>query len=148
MDRRRDRLIGLAVFVPAAILLGLAAWLEPSPLGFGTHEQLGLSGCVMLTHTGIPCPMCGMTTTFALMMDLRWFDGVSNQPMGAVIWVMTLATAAMSLSEVVWPRSLWSRFLNWADGKEVYLLSAFFLGLCLSWAFKVIHVTEMYDLFS
>jgi hypothetical protein len=50
-------------------LLGIAFWLEPSPRGFGTHLQLGLPQCSSYAWFGVPCPSCGMTTSWALVGD-------------------------------------------------------------------------------
>jgi hypothetical protein len=52
---------------------GVAFWLEPDPRGFGTHQKLGLPPCLFQLLFGIPCPNCGMTTSFAYFIrgDLR-----------------------------------------------------------------------------
>jgi hypothetical protein len=47
---------------------GVAAMLEPDSRGFGTHRQLGLPPCTVRLLFGIPCPSCGMTTSFAHLM--------------------------------------------------------------------------------
>ncbi len=52
-----------------ACLLMIAAWLKPDPAGMGTHTQLGLPGCSMFTFLGIRCPGCGMTTSWAYVMN-------------------------------------------------------------------------------
>ncbi len=46
----------------------LAYQLEPDPRGFGTHQQLGLPGCTFRVVFGVPCPSCGMTTSFTHFM--------------------------------------------------------------------------------
>ena len=33
-----------------------------------THRQLGLPPCTFADVTGVPCPSCGMTTSFALLV--------------------------------------------------------------------------------
>lgn len=43
----------------------LAGFLKPNPQGFGTHQSLGLPPCSMKVMFGVPCPSCGMTTSFA-----------------------------------------------------------------------------------
>jgi hypothetical protein len=50
-------------------ILALAAWLRPDPNGMGTHTQLGLPPCTLSSLTGLRCPGCGMTTSWALVMD-------------------------------------------------------------------------------
>lgn len=47
-------------------LLALARSLTPSPLGFGTHQQLGLPPCTSIFLWESRCPACGMTTSWAL----------------------------------------------------------------------------------
>src|SRR6476646_7286074 len=47
-----------------AVLL-VAARLNPDPAGESTHTQLGMNRCQFLAQTGLPCPSCGMTTSFA-----------------------------------------------------------------------------------
>lgn len=49
-------------------LLLLAGRLEPSPSGLGTHQQLGLPPCSSILIWGIPCPSCGMTTSWSLAL--------------------------------------------------------------------------------
>jgi hypothetical protein len=41
--RERRLLVGLGAFLLA--MLAAAAWLQPDPRGFGTHQQLGLPPC-------------------------------------------------------------------------------------------------------
>lgn len=77
------------------ILLGLlatAAALEPSSRGFGTHQQLGLAQCSMLSFTGgrLRCPSCGMTTSWAHMMRGQVLGALRANVGGAL-----LAAAAM-----------------------------------------------------
>ena len=59
------RLLWLGSVAAAAAVLATAAWLEPDPLGHGTHTQLGLPPCGFLWLTELPCPACGLTTAFA-----------------------------------------------------------------------------------
>jgi hypothetical protein len=71
-------LVCLGVFVVAAIL-------KPSPDGMGTHRQMGLSQCAWLERTGLPCPSCGMTTSFAWFVRGNFLASFYVQPMGAVL---------------------------------------------------------------
>ncbi len=83
--------LGLA----AAVLLlscvyGLAAWLDPfdaagQPRRSGTHEQLGLGPCQFEKWTGKPCPTCGMTTAFSLLMHGRPVAAARANPAGLLL---------------------------------------------------------------
>ncbi|MBX3419893.1 MAG: DUF2752 domain-containing protein [Pirellulaceae bacterium] len=73
----------LAIFV----LFGVAARLKPDPSGHGTHRQLGLPPCTFQFVLGIPCPTCGFTTTWSLMMHGRWWQAVQTNFGGALLWL-------------------------------------------------------------
>jgi hypothetical protein len=63
--------IRLALVASGIVLVGLlatAAWLTPSPAGYGTHRQLGLPPCTMVQWLDIRCPSCGMTTSWSHLM--------------------------------------------------------------------------------
>src|SRR5437763_967074 len=59
------RLASLAVGCACAAVLVTAARLTPSPTGTGTHTELHLQACQFKLRTGLPCPSCGMTTSFS-----------------------------------------------------------------------------------
>ena len=84
--QRLVRLVSVLLFLGTGVVLVLAVWLEPSSQGHSTHTQLGLYPCTMLSFTGFPCPMCGMTTTLALMADLRFLQAALNQPFGVLLF--------------------------------------------------------------
>lgn len=75
----------LAIFT----LFGVAAKLKPDPSGHGTHQQLGLPPCTFQFFLGIPCPTCGFTTTWSLMMHGRWWQAVQTNLGGALLWLFT-----------------------------------------------------------
>lgn len=86
----RERLVALAYCMAVAAVLGLASTLTPDGRGLGTHEQLGLASCQMILLFGIPCMFCGMTTTFALLMNGAIVEGIANQPAGALIFLYSI----------------------------------------------------------
>ncbi len=63
------RTAGVLFLSTLAVLLGIAATLEPSSSGLGTHHQLGLPPCSVRVLWGIRCPVCGMTTAWAHFAD-------------------------------------------------------------------------------
>ncbi|MFA9479049.1 DUF2752 domain-containing protein [Phycisphaerales bacterium AB-hyl4] len=77
-------------------LLLVAAWLEPSGSGTGTHQQLGLPACGFLAGTGLPCATCGMTTAFSHAADFNLAAAFATQPAGAVLAILTAMTAILT----------------------------------------------------
>lgn len=78
------------VGVTLSCLLVIAWVLTPSPTGLGTHQQLGLPGCSMLTFTGIRCPGCGMTTSWAHVMRGNIAQACSANLGGTVLCLLTI----------------------------------------------------------
>lgn len=130
------RWMSVAVAVGSGAVLGLAALLEPSPAGHGTHTQLGLGSCSFLSATGVPCPMCGATTSFSLMAHLRPLDAVVNQPFATLLFLLTASVFAVALVEIVDPRDRWQRLYRWVGPREGFLALAFLVFMGLGWAYK------------
>lgn len=135
-----NRAVGAVLLVPSASVLLLAGWLTPSPTGVGTHLQLGLGSCVMLSLTGFPCPMCGMTTTFSLMSHGRPLDALLNQPFGVVLYTLTVFGAAVGLGDLVLSRGFWRRTLRWIEPRESTVAALLLLGMGLGWVYKILLV--------
>jgi hypothetical protein len=94
------RLLAFFLALLALAVLVTAVTLHPSPEGVGTHRQLralGANGkppppCELLRMTGIPCPTCGMTTSFAWFVRGNWPASFYVQPMG---FLLALASGAL-----------------------------------------------------
>ncbi len=131
----RRRLIALAVILAAATVLGLAAYLEPSPTGLGTHTQLSMPTCGWIVTMDLPCPTCGMTTAFAHAANGNVFRSLATQPFGALLALGTAMTFLVAgyvaitgsmIGSIV--ATLWSRRVAWI--LAIVALSA--------WAYKVL----------
>ena len=134
--RTWSRLLSVPTALGTGTVLAIARWLEPSPTGVETHLQLGLRPCTILTWTGWPCPMCGATTTFALLADFRVLDAIHNQPFAALLFTMTVAVFGISLAEVVSPKERWIRLLDWSEPYEGWLAVGFLTAMAAGWAYK------------
>jgi hypothetical protein len=90
---RLVRFLLIAMAIGLAGVFGVAAYLNPyqvdgTPKRMATHTQVGLPACNFVSMTGgQPCPSCGMTTSFALL--IRGDLGASLQ----ANWVGTLLAA-------------------------------------------------------
>jgi hypothetical protein len=83
--------------IPTAVV-ATAARLTPSPLGHGTHVQLGLPPCGFLVVTGYPCPGCGLTTAFANMAHFRPVEAAAANAFGVLLFLVTLFTIPIALT--------------------------------------------------
>ena len=110
----RFRLAGLGLTLVTVAILVTAGRLRPDGRGFGTHEQLGLPACQFHTLTGVLCPHCGMTTSFAHTVRGNIPQAVKANPCGPPL-VLILATVVLpwSLGAVVFGRSLVVREPVW-----------------------------------
>ncbi len=132
----RRRLVAVVVTLAAATILGLAAYLEPSPTGVGTHTQLpAMPTCGWLVTMDLPCPTCGMTTAFAHAANGNLLAAIGAQPLGAVLALATaMALLVGGYTAVTGSRagavfaSLWGRRAAW-------ILAA---GATGAWVYKVL----------
>ncbi len=131
----RRRLIGAAVAVGAAAVLGVAAFLDPSPAGLGTHTSLNLPGCTWIAIMDVPCPTCGMTTAFAHAAIGDLAASLYTQPL-CFLLAIAAAGALLVGSYVAWTGSrvaamfgaLWGRSSGW-----------WLAGLAVgAWVFKIL----------
>lgn len=146
----RPRILGLVIGLPTTVVLALALWLTPEAEGVGTHMQLGLGGCAMLTLTGWPCPMCGMTTTFTLLAHLRPWDALVNQPFGVVLFSLTVLGSVLGLIDLITGRGVLHRAFRWVGRREQLLALGLLFGMFGGWVYKCIrmHPTLLSEVFS
>lgn len=123
---------GVIATAMAAVLV-TAAILTPAKEGMGTHEALGLPPCSLVVTSGLPCPTCGMTTSFAHAMRGQFISAFIAQPMGLMLWVGTWLIAIYGTSVAVRGKGLW---INWDRLAPRLMLT---LGICmmLGWGFKI-----------
>jgi hypothetical protein len=132
---RRDRRLYMTVLALAGAVLVVARLLTPSPRGVGTHEQLGLPPCMFLKLTGVPCPSCGLTTSFAHATRLHLYEAFVTQPFGLLACAVTLLLIP-TVGLLMYRRVPWMRV---ATGRATRRMLLVLLMLYLSgWAYKII----------
>jgi hypothetical protein len=90
----RALLLTLAGFL--VLVFALAIALDPyRPDGTArreeTHRQLGLPPCTFRVVTGVPCPSCGMTTSFALLVRGDLVNSLRANAVGTLLGLFCLA---------------------------------------------------------
>ncbi len=126
----RGTLVGLAIGLVA--VFGVALWLDPydangTPKRMATHRQLGMPPCTFLMYTGLPCPSCGMTTSFALLVrgDVR--NSLRANPVGTLLAGFLLLIIPWTVGSVWHGRTLFVRSLE----KSATIVILVFLGLAI-----------------
>jgi hypothetical protein len=136
--RPNARLAWAGVALACLAVLGIARYLQPDPRGFGTHQQLSIYKypCGFVLTSGLPCPTCGMTTAFSMIMHGRPFSALKAQPAGAILCVATVGLLAFSLYVAISGRIV---SLNWERIGPVRIMIALGLLILGGWAFKIAH---------
>jgi hypothetical protein len=134
MDRWRDNTLSVAVLVLSSATLKIAASLHPSATGVGTHVQLGLPSCRFLALTGIPCPSCGLTTSFAYAAHLDFRHALLASPFGLLLFFVVVSAIPTAIV-FLWSRLSWQRVIA-APGVQTttYMMIAAYLA---SWIYKI-----------
>jgi hypothetical protein len=129
----RGTLLGLALGIIA--VFGTAAWLNPyeadgSARQMETHLQLGLPPCSFRLMTGVPCPSCGMTTSFALLVRGDVLNSLRANAVGTLLALFCAALVPWSLACVICSRYFLIRSLERALTATVVV---FVVLLVLRW---------------
>ena len=131
---RTERTGFILLGVVLAMLLAIAAWLNPDPSGLGTHRQLGLPGCNMVTFFGIRCPGCGMTTSWAHTLNGDIQSGLRCSTSGVLFCVFTAAIVPCLLVLAI--RGKTSN-RNWFSRVSVPVLIAIMLISIAEWLIRL-----------
>jgi hypothetical protein len=135
-----DRMQATVLFAASGAMLALGRWLEPSPLGLGTHAQLGFPPCLFLKFTGIPCPNCGLTTSFTHAARLQFIQAFLTQPFGLIVFLLAAMTAVFACYSLLTRKPMPIR-INPDRKKTVwYSLAACYL---LGWIYKIFAVMQL-----
>lgn len=100
--------VRLAALISMLVIVGLmitARTLTPSISGEGTHQQLGLPACSAILLWGIPCPSCGMTTSWAHLARGNFVAAAWANPGGLLLGLIALASLGPSCYFIISGRS-------------------------------------------
>jgi hypothetical protein len=132
---KSDQAKYIALGVASAACLITARLLQPSARGVGTHEQLGLPPCAFLYLTSIPCPGCGLTTSFAYAARLNFYDAFITQPFGPILFCLMALSVPLTLY-LIYSRIPCSKLRRPARlNRALPVMITLYL---LSWLYKII----------
>jgi hypothetical protein len=95
-----------------------------------THRQLGLPPCTFYALTGLPCPSCGMTTSFSLLMHGDVVHSVRANAVGTLLAVFCLALIPWCLASAALGRLL---FVTDLEAVLIRLIIAFLVLMLGRW---------------
>lgn len=110
---------------------GDKVWLE------GTHQQLGLPPCTFKVLTKLPCPSCGMTTSFALLVRGDLWNALQANAVGVGLAVLGLIFVPWSLVSVFRRRWLWFRKI---EPIIIKLMVCFLIAMFARWGIVLIWI--------
>jgi hypothetical protein len=135
----RGLLVALAAFL--ILIFSIAIYLDPynrdetgkivSAKNGGTHQGLGLPPCTFKETTGVPCPSCGMTSSFSLLIRGDLWHSVQANFAGTILGMFCLFLIPWSLL------SVWKQHLLWVRSFETMLticVTSFMAIMLLRWA--------------
>jgi len=126
--------MGFGVAASCLTILCIAALLTPSRRGFGTHTGLGLPQCEFLARTGIPCPSCGMTTSFAWFVRGHLLRSFYVQPMGFILAGLAYCSFWGGLYLAITGRPVYR--VLWIIPSRYYVVPLLAWAM-LAWAWKI-----------
>jgi len=90
--------------------------------------------CGFRLQTGVPCPTCYMTRSFALMARGRILEAVRMQPMGALLWAIAALSVPVLLVALVYPRPVTPALEQWPIRRIILVL---FLLTLAAWGYTI-----------
>jgi Protein of unknown function (DUF2752) len=128
------RLLAAVISVICLAVMVTAARVRPDPAGLGTHTQLGLQQCQFLLRTGLPCPSCGMTTSYAWFARGNFLASVYVQPMGFLLALLTVMAFWTGLYVAATGRAVYQLM---SRGPTRYYVPGLFAWAIIAWGWKI-----------
>jgi hypothetical protein len=128
------RLTWALCLASALAVLGLSRAVTPDPSGMGTHTQLGLAPCGFLYLTRLPCPTCGLTTSFAHMARLSLTDAIAAHWLGPALFALTALAVPLSMWGCVTASSPADAINRLRVGRLAAIIAA---AAVVAWMFRI-----------
>lgn len=120
MCSRRDTIFSVVGLAAATATLAVARSLHPCAAGVGTHVQFGLPPCRFLALTGMPCPSCGLTTSFAFAAHVEFGSAFIASPFGLLLFLaVVLSIPAICIQ--LWSQVAWETIFRALDLSTIAL---------------------------
>lgn len=125
-------LMGWSLFLIAGF--GVAIQTKPDPRGFGTHQQFGFAPCVIRNRLSIPCPSCGMTTSFSHFVRGQIRQSAKANTSGLVLALVCLVMIPWSWISI-YRKRLW--LVSHPETCLLWLLCSLITITVIEWVFRL-----------
>ena len=103
---------------------------DGSAMDSGSHQTLGLPPCRFKEWTKLPCPSCGMTTSFALLVRGDVLNSMKANWVGTGLAVFCALLIPWCLVSTLRGKLLWVRRV---DGVLAFLVGLFTVLMLARW---------------
>jgi hypothetical protein len=110
---------------------------DGTPRTMETHRQLGLPPCSFKTMTGLPCPSCGMTTSFSLLMHGDIWNSLQANAVGTLLALACVLFVPWSLASVFMARPM---FVRTVEKPLMFGIVALVTLMLIRWVIVVIMI--------
>lgn len=129
----RGCLLGIALGL--TVIFGIAGYLKPydemgRPYTMATHQQLGLPECTFKHVTGMPCPSCGMSTSFSFLVRGDVWNSLRANAVGTLLAALCMAILPWSLACAIRNRPI---LIHAMETALLRLIIAFLVLMMLRW---------------
>jgi hypothetical protein len=137
--RRRARLwvrgVLLVLAVGLVAIFVIAIRINPydddgQPLRMGSHTRLGMPPCEFYVMFKKPCPSCGLTTSYSLLMHGDLVNSLRANAIGTLMALFCLALIPWSLYIGIRGRYLWVRSI---ERTSLWIVGIFMVLLLIRW---------------
>ena len=135
----------LAIAAGISLVFFIATQVKPyradgTPMRMASHTTLGMPACRFKEMTGMPCPSCGMTTSFAMLVRGDIVNSLRANWVGTGLAVFCALIVPWSLISTVRARYLFVRRIEWVLG---FLVGAFTILMLGRWG--VVLLMSVFD---
>lgn len=108
MTRHLIRLVNLIIILSVVSGVAFLYNLTPDPSGMGTHKQLLRLPCLFQVVLKVPCPSCGLTTSWTYLVQGNPVDSFKAHPLGPIFFSIVVFIGISSIWGFIKNRSWWS----------------------------------------
>jgi hypothetical protein len=111
----------LAIAAGLGMVFYIATLVQPyredgTPMRMASHQTLGMPACRFQQMTDMPCPSCGMTTSFALLVRGDVWNSMKANWVGTGLAVFCALIVPWCVISAFRGRYLWVRRVEWVLG--------------------------------